>query len=152
MVEFVFQRVHERDPEYQKMARDVQQMGYGWNTVEEYYEKYHYLETPELTAKRNTMIGRLNAWGFLLKEGLIELDFISRLHTPSYIITMWERNEPLLLDTRERANDPTIQQDFEYLYKAVKTRHPEIHEGMFAWDEARERILEQRESQSNEAQ
>ncbi|MHA2380845.1 MAG: DUF4760 domain-containing protein [Candidatus Thorarchaeota archaeon] len=152
MVEFVFQRMHERNPEYMRTSREVEQMGYGWSTVEEFYEKYNYLETPELTAKRNSIVGRLNAWGFLLKEGLIELDFISRLHTPSFIISMWERNEPLFLDFRERANDPTIQQDFEYLYNAVKRKYPDIHESKFAWDEARERILEQRESQSNQTQ
>jgi hypothetical protein len=64
--------------------------------------------------------------GFLLKEGLIDLDFINRLHTPSFIISWWEYNEPIFLDLRKKQNDPTRQADFEYLYKAVKKQYPNI--------------------------
>jgi len=143
MIEMVFRRASERNVEWNQMAREVHEMGYGWNTVEEFFDKYHYLKTPELTAKRVTVLNMLNAWGFLLKEGVIEVDFICRLHTPSFIINMWERNELLIKDNRERAVDPEIRKDFEYLYNAVKRKYPHLGEVSFAWDDARDRIISQ---------
>ena len=150
MIEMVFRRASERNIEWNRMAREVHEMGYGWTTVEEFFEKYHYLKTPELTAKRVTILNMMNAWGFLFSEGVIDLDFICRLHTPSFIINLWERNEPLILDNRERARDPEIRKDFEYLYKAVKNKYPHMSEVSFAWDDARHKIVNQEIDNSNE--
>ena len=143
MIEMVFRRASERNVEWNKMAREVHEMGFGWDTVDEFFEKYHYLKTPDLTAKRVAVLNNLNAWGFLLREGVIELDFICRLHTPSFIVSLWERNEPLILDNRERARDPEIRKDFEFLYEAVKKKYPHLGEVSFAWDDARDRIISQ---------
>jgi len=151
MIEMVFQRMQERGLEYQKMSRDIRPMMNGWETVEEFYEKYNYLKTPDLAVKRAHIITNLGFWGFLLREGLIEVDFIIRLHLPWYIIRMWESFEPLFLKQREI--DPEAHKDFEYLYKAVKKKYPHISaKTRFTWEEARERSKEQRNSAFDETQ
>ena len=49
-----------------------------WKTVEEFHEKYNTKTTPELLAKRASIQDKLSAWGFLLREGLIDIESIVR--------------------------------------------------------------------------
>ena len=141
IIEMAFQRMEERGLEYQKMARDIEPTMQGWTTVEEFYEKYHYSKTPELAMKRTHIINNLNFWGYLLREGLVDVDFICRLHTPWFIIKMWERFEPLTIENRKI--DPDDRKDFEYLYDAVKRRYPNISaDTRFPFHEARESLME----------
>jgi len=126
MIDMVFQRMQETNPDYHKMARSIAPMMSGWDTVEEFYEKYNYEKTPELVIARTIYWNNLSSWGFLLREGAIKLDFINRLHAPWVIIRNWEKFESLFLDNRERMDNPEYMKDFEFLYDAVKKRYPRI--------------------------
>jgi hypothetical protein len=150
MVDLVFQRWQERDLENQRMSRDIAQMMKGWDTVEDYYEKYSYSNTPDLTMKQSYVVRNFGFWGFLLSEGLIDVDFIVRLHQPWLIIRTWESFEPLFLN--QRVIDPEAHKDFEYLYKAVKKKYPHISaDTKMAWELARERVMGRRDSPPKEA-
>ena len=90
MVDLVFRRMQSSDTEYQKMTRSLEPIMTGWDTVEEFYTKYGYRTEPELTVARVEVQNKLRSWGFLLKEGAVDLDFITRVHSPWYIIRFWE--------------------------------------------------------------
>ena len=154
MKEIIFQRMQTRaDLEYQKMIREIDQMRYGWNTIEEYHMKYNMETTPDLVLKRGSVIARLESWGFLLREGLLDEKYIDRLYRPFMIIRLWESYEKLYLHQRESQEDPEAFKDLEYLYNVVKKRHPNISaDTKFSWDKARDRILEQRHNVTNEKQ
>jgi hypothetical protein len=135
----VMQRWQERALENQKMSREIAPMMKGWNTVEEYFEQYNYSKTPDLTMKQAYFVHNLGFWGFLLSEGLIDMDFIVRLHQPWLIIRTWESFEPLFLD--QRVIDPEAHKDFEFLYRAVKKKYPHISaETKMSWELARDRL------------
>jgi hypothetical protein len=154
MKEMVFQRMQSRaDPEYQKMAREIEPMRHGWNTVEEFREKYNYDTTPDLVVKRASVIARLESWGYLLREGLIDEEFIDRLHVPYMIIQIWESYEPLFLLDREDFGNPEAHKDLEYLYRVVKKKYPNISaDTKFSFHRARERVMERRTLESDRTQ
>jgi hypothetical protein len=76
--------------------------------------------------------------GFLLIEGLIDVDFIVRLHQIWLIIRTWESFEPLFLE--QRAIGPEAHKDFEFLYNVVKKKYPHISaETKMSWELAQAR-------------
>jgi hypothetical protein len=78
-------------------------------------------------AKRSSIISNLNAWGYLLRKGLVDVDFVCRFNTPIWIIRFWKVNEPITLRSRELHNSGQ-NMDFEYLYDAVRKKYPNIDE------------------------
>ena len=120
MLEMVSRRAHQAHSyEQQKYAREIVPMySSGWSTPEEYYEKYGYQKTPELEIARVIMQNSLNHWGFLFREGVIDVNFIDRLYNPWHIITFWEKFKPLFEDARRRLH-PSHANQVEALYNAV---------------------------------
>ena len=128
MKEMVFQRMQTRiDPEYQRMVRTINPMYSGWNSVEEFYEKYNFDKEPDLTIARMIWIYNLDSWGFLFREGLVGEEYIERLHNPWAVIRAWETFEPLFLDDRERSGNQEHMKDFEYLYDMMKKKYPHLN-------------------------
>jgi hypothetical protein len=125
MIEMVFQRTQTRTPEYFENITEVSPMMSGWNTVDEFYQKYNVEKTPKLMAKRSSINSNLSAWGYLLREDLVDVDFVCRFNTPIWIIRWYEVNEPLILRNRS-LHDPENLKDFEFLYRAVKAKYPDI--------------------------
>jgi hypothetical protein len=128
-IDMVFQRTQTRSVEYFQNINELSQMETGWNTPDEFYEKYNYEKTPELIAKRSNINSGLNAWGYLLREGLVDIDFVCRFNTPGWIMHWWKTNEPIIMQTRDH-NNPDSNRDFEFLYNAVKKRYPNIDENL----------------------
>ena len=126
MIEMVFQRVQTRNPEYFKNIYDANPSLLEWDTVEEFHRKYNWRTTPNLIAKRGHIFAKLNAWGYLLREGLVDLEFLARHHNPSFIKYWWEENEPIFIDQRRRTNNPEAEKDFEFLYDEVKKKYPNV--------------------------
>jgi len=112
--EMVFQRMQTRTPEYYLNVFESNPSLLEFETIEEYHSKYNWRTTPELLAKRYTVQSKLDAWGFLLKEGLVDLEFITQLHNRNFIVSWYEALEPIFLDNRKRGN-PESNKGFEYI-------------------------------------
>jgi hypothetical protein len=127
MIDMVSRRAQEANNyEYQMMVRRINPLHSGWDTPEEFYEKYNIKETPELALSRVIVQNTLNHWGFLFREGVIGLEFIERLYNPWHIIRFWESFKPLMLDSRETMGNPQLFSDMEYLYNALKKKYPNL--------------------------
>ena len=126
MTNLVFQSMQTRTSEYFKDVYDTVESLFGWKTAEEFNKIYNWRETPEIIVKRNLIQDKLGAWGLLLRERLIDVDFIGRVFPPSYIIAWWELNEPIYQDTRRRTNNPEYLKDLELLYQAIKKKYPTV--------------------------
>jgi len=143
MIEMVFQRTQTRTPEYFEDINAVSPMMTGWDTVDEFYEKFNVEKTPELMAKRSSINSNLSAWGYLLREGLVDVDFVCRFNTPIWIIRWYEIQEPLFHRNRSLHN-PENMKDFEFLYRAVKEKYPHLDvNSMRAQDIVIERMREE---------
>ena len=126
MTNLVFQSMQTRTSEYFKDVYDTVESLFGWKTAEEFNSQYNWRDTPELIVKRSLIQDKLSAWGLLLREGLISVDFIGRVFPPSYIIAWWELNEPIYQDTRKRTKNSEYLKDLELLYQAIKKRYPNV--------------------------
>jgi hypothetical protein len=140
MLEMVSRRAEQANNyAYQKMVRDVFTTAAGWSTPEEYYEKYNFKDTPELTLSRAIVQNNLNHWGFLYREGIIDENFIDRLYNPWHIISFWENFNSLLLHEREVMGNPEVFKDLEHLYNAMKKKYPHLNKDTkFAFQHWRE--------------
>ena len=124
--EMVFRRMQTRSPDYFMNIYESSPENFEWKTVEEFYQKYNAATTPELLSKRSSIQDKLNAWGFMLKEDMVSIELIGRLHSPTFIKHWWESNEPIYLDSREKSGNPDFMADFEYLYNAIKKKYPNL--------------------------
>jgi len=126
MIDMVFQRMHTRTPEYFKDSLDVTPSMFDWETVDEFNRKYNWKTTPEIITKRKALEDKFTAWGMLLREGLIDVDFVARVFPPAFVMAWWDQNEPLYQDERKVTNFPEHYKDLEFLYNALKKRYPDI--------------------------
>lgn len=125
--EMVFRRMQTRTPQYFLDVYSSSPANFKWESIEDYDQKYNANTTPELLAKRASIQDQLNAWGFLLKEGMINIGLIGRLHNPSFIQYWWESNKSIYLARREAQGNPDFMSDFEYLYDAVMKKYPKSY-------------------------
>jgi len=95
-----------------------------WNTVEELQEVRSI--NPKSVARFQNEGNYFNSIGLLLKEKVVNPEFLFSLLTPTTIISTWRRYEPIVKEQRKNTNDPMHRKHFEYLANEVKKRYPEV--------------------------
>jgi hypothetical protein len=86
---------------------------------EEYLQKYDSTVNPVHFGKRAHLWYTFNTIGELLLMGIVKYDLIHRLSLDPMVITMWERWEHIIRETRVRENSPDIWSGFEHLYNEM---------------------------------
>lgn len=86
---------------------------------EEYLQKYDSTVNPVHFGKRAHLWYTFNTIGELLLMGIVKPDLIQRLSLDPMVITMWERWEHIIRETRIRENSPDIWSGFEHLYNEM---------------------------------
>ena len=86
---------------------------------EEYLQKYDSTVNPVHFGKRAHLWYTYNTIGELLLMGIVKPDLIQRLSLDPMVITMWERWEHIIRETRIRENSPDIWSGFEHLYNEM---------------------------------
>ena len=86
---------------------------------EEYLQKYDSSVNPAHFGRRAHLWFTFNTIGELLIMGIVKPDLIHRLTIPPMVITMWERWEHIIRETRVRENSPDIWNGFEHLYNEM---------------------------------
>jgi hypothetical protein len=81
---------------------------------------------PEATTKLFAIGNMFNSAGKMVKDGLVEPEFIWQFHSPFSILLMWEKVKPLVDKWREIWNDSSVWESFEYLYDITKNKHPDV--------------------------
>jgi len=98
-----------------------------WDTVEDFNKKYGWETNPEWTARFNHIFEFYNLAGISLKRGA-DPDLIFQLYRENSIVILWERFLPITKWYRERTNDQSHREPFEYLYNEAKKRHQTIQD------------------------
>jgi hypothetical protein len=92
---------------------------------------------PEMFTKWGRTESYLEGMGVMMKRGLLDPTLMDDLMS-GYIIAMWEKYEPFMLEFRKRNNQPQFGEFFEYLYRAVKKStvedHPELETKPMKWN------------------
>jgi len=87
---------------------------------DEYLQMYDSSSNPAFFGKRAHLWYSFNTIGEILRQGIIELEFIHRLALGPMVIMMWEKWVDVIKETRVRENLPEIWEGFEYLYGELK--------------------------------
>jgi hypothetical protein len=89
----------------------------------EWLEKYGPKADPEAASTTFTLLSMYNSVGFLLKEGLVDPGLLFSYLAPITVFRAWEKLKPLVKAWREKNNDPTFYESFEYLYDETSKRY-----------------------------
>ena len=121
--ELIIQRSQTYSLEYMRTMNDVFNQ-LDWEDAEEWERKYGRYTNPEENAKWTYIMRNYTLAGLLLRQGA-DPDLPFELYPYSSVIGLWETFKPVVQYLRERTNDPSIYEPFEYLYKEAKKRKPD---------------------------
>ena len=92
----------------------------------EWLEKYGPQADPEAASTTFSLLSMYNSAGFLLKEGLVDAGLLFSYLAPITVFRAWKKLEPLVKSWREKNNDPTFYESFEYLYDDTSKRYSQM--------------------------
>jgi len=119
-VQFCWQaleRVHSRE----FMGRTIELMYHqDFKDYEEWREKYGPSTNPDAYVDYYHVTSTFQGLGYLVQNGVLELEALSKHIRPRSIIFLWEKIEPIVKAQRERLN-PTAYDSFEYLANELST-------------------------------
>ena len=95
-----------------------------WKTYDEYIE--YIRKNPEDYGFISYVLMLFQSIGSLLKEGVIDSEFVFNIYSPTYVIWTWERVLPIVEMYREQINFPDYFDNFEFLYNIACKRYPSI--------------------------
>ena len=119
--EMIFQRFQSFDIPYARAWGDVM-----FRDPEEWTEVYDPRENLETFANMAFLQSRLQSLGVMLRERVIDPDLLYQIFTPVSILNAWEHYKANIEARRERLNDPTLFEAFEYLSDETRKRYPDL--------------------------
>ncbi|MBN2335233.1 hypothetical protein JXL21_06700 [Candidatus Bathyarchaeota archaeon] len=107
-----------------------------YKNYDDFMEKYWMTSNPEMFTKWGRAESYLEGMGVMMKRGLLDPTLMDDLMS-GYIIAMWDKYEPFMVEFRERNNQPQFGEFFEYLYREVIKStiqdHPELEKKSMKW-------------------
>jgi hypothetical protein len=98
-----------------------------FSNVEEWRKHYSPVVNPEAAANLNSRLNVFNNISILVKNNIVDLDFIWQSINPMIIISVWEKVKPLVVHWRKVYNDPEFFLMYEFIYDETKKKYPEVH-------------------------
>ncbi len=111
--------------EYAQAYTDVSLME-DWTTVTEFNEKYSRISNPVAHAKVLYVRNVFNSAGLLLKEKDVDPELLFQLYAPGSVVSLWEKQLPVVMNIRQIFNYHELYSGFEYLYNEAKKRYPDL--------------------------
>jgi len=123
--DLLFQRLNTWDAEfYNNWLRIFGIQAPKWETELDFYD--HIEEHPEDYGFVSQMLITYQSIGTLLKEGIIDSDYVFNLASPNMVIWAWDRVLPIVEAYRNDINYPEYFSNFEYLYDVACAKYPNI--------------------------
>ena len=103
------------------MGRTIEIMYHqDFKDYEEWREKYGPSTNPDAYVDYYQVTSTCQGLGYLVQNGVLELEALSKHIRPRSIILLWEKIEPIVKVHREKLN-PTAYDSFEYLANEFST-------------------------------
>ena len=118
--------------------REMIEVAFLWKyeDYDDFMNKYWMTSNPEAFTLWGRAESYLEGMGVMMKRGLLDPSLMDDLMS-GYIIAMWEKYAPFMLEFRTRNNQPQFGEFFEYLYREVMKStikdHPELEESKMKW-------------------
>lgn len=94
-------------------------MGWEWRDYDDFMLRYGPKNNVKEWAAFNYNIMFWDEVGVVVKNGLIEPNYVKELMTPS-VTMLWEKFEPIIRELRSKGGYPQFGQCTEQLYKMIK--------------------------------
>jgi hypothetical protein len=107
-------RIYEIERSVESGIIGIELLEMEWTDFDDFLAKYDSSVNPENFAKRFHWWTYYQEVGFMLHEGIVDVDTVYMLLGGRNSRTMWEKFKPIILEFRERYEDPDFFKYFEY--------------------------------------
>lgn len=101
------------NPEFQKLIYKVTFID-EWKDLEDYFNRYGPENNLDAYSEHAYVWQLYDTIGFLLKKKVIDVSFLDDL-LKTTVLVAWRKFEPVIKTYRDRANQPNLWNQFEYL-------------------------------------
>jgi hypothetical protein len=115
-------RIYEIERSVESGIIGIELLEMEWIDFDDFLAKYDSSVNPENFAKRFHWWTYYQEVGFMLHEGIVDVDTVYGLLGGRNSRTMWEKFKPIILEFRERYEDPDFFKYFEY-FSDEMTKH-----------------------------
>ena len=105
-------------PEFQKLIYRVTFID-DWDDLDDYFRKYGPMNNLDGYSEHAYLWQLYDTVGFLLKKEVIDVSFLDDL-LKATVLFAWSKFEPVIKANRERAGQPNLWNQFEYLANEIK--------------------------------
>ena len=105
-------------PEFQKLIYRVTFID-EWDDLDDYFRKYGPMTNLDGYSEHAYLWQLYDTVGFLLKKEVIDVSFLDDL-LKATVLFAWRKFEPVIKANRERAGQPNLWNQFEYLANEIK--------------------------------
>jgi hypothetical protein len=111
----IAQRLYQQiqNKENQLLSIDLLEME--WENFDDFYRKYDSTVNKENFAKRATIFAIYEEMGFMLNQGMVDIETLYNLGGGQGILYFWKKFKPIILVQREMYTDPHRYRWLEYL-------------------------------------
>ena len=95
-----------------------------WKTYDQWTD--HLRDNPEDYGFISHVMMLFQSIGSMLKDGVIDSDFVFNIYSPNIVIWTWEKLLPVVETFREQINYPDYFNNFEFLYDVACKKYPSI--------------------------
>ena len=96
-----------------------------WKDYDDWNRKYGRYTNPSAQAKSSSIGQFFEGLGVILKQGLIDIDIVGELMS-RFVLLYWEKIRPIIMEMRERMNNPEVLLYAEYLYDELLKREERL--------------------------
>jgi hypothetical protein len=97
-----------------------------WEDFEDFQRKYDSTVNPDNFAKRWMVWMRFEGMGYMLHQGLVDIDTIYNLIGSFTILQLWQKYEPIIKEQRKFYNEPHWYRSWEYLASEISKKRVEL--------------------------
>ena len=97
-----------------------------WEDFEDFQRKYDSTVNPDNFAKRRMVLIRFEGMGYMLRQGLVDIDTIYNLIGSFAILQLWQKYEPIIKEQRKFYNEPHWYRWWEYLASEISKKRVEL--------------------------
>jgi hypothetical protein len=105
---------------YEGQLQGVEIMEMQWTDFDDFLAKYDSTVNPENFAKRVLWWDYYQEIGYMLHEGLADVDTVYNLLGGNNSLLVWGKFESIILEQRKRYRDPSYYKYFEYFADEMK--------------------------------
>jgi len=97
-----------------------------WEDFQDFQRKYDSTVNPDNFAKRRMMWIRFEGMGYMLRQGLVDIDTIYNLIGSFAILRLWQKYEPIIKEQRKFYDEPHWYRWWEYLASEISKKRAEL--------------------------